>query len=710
MNIWSAFPILRALVPLAVGILFGIYCPSLHHITLLTGFVGALFLVLLVNQFFNKKISQRHVFGLLQWPLWVLGGLLLTAIQSQHYHPRHYSRLLENAEGVLIGEVLTAPKQKSTHVQLELEVSAIKLQSQWEQTTGKTMVYLNKDSAAQSLQPGDVVLFQPHFKNVQDRGNPSEFSYREYLSFHLIYQQAYLNSSKWVKIESNPENNLFRQALRLRQHFVGQLQQHITSPSGQQIAAALVLGYKNDLEAELQSAYAKAGAMHVLAVSGLHVGILYFIAMWLTSFLLRFKHGRWLQLAAMLGVLWMYALLTGLSPSVMRAATMFSFVVFGKALNRKVSIYNSLACSAFLLLLLNPYLIKSAGFQLSYLAVIGIVTFYPVLYERVNVNNKWLDKLWSLTVVSVVAQLATFPLALYYFHQFPNYFLLSNVVVIPAASLVLYLGLLFLASSWWEAASSILGHVLDFVIACTNVAVEWIAQLPYSVIDGISIRWWECFLLYFVIGLLFAAGKLKRHRLFQLGLGLVLILIASQIIEQYAQKTQKQIIVYNLHNTAALNFIDANDNILYSNSEDKKKILKSMQGHWLQLGLAKEKHLSIRRLGRRHQWANMFKTDNVNLLQKDHFIQFYTCKLFIADASIELPKHEQKMAIDVLLLSENTPFELHQLLQHFIPKAIVADASNSKKTLSDWQEEADQLELDYWDVQAQGAYQLSIEE
>ena len=205
------------------------------------------------------------------------------------------------------------------------------------------------------------------------------------------------------------------------------------------VASALLLGYRENLDKELVKSYASAGAMHVLAVSGLHVGILYLLLTRIFSFLKKVKkvkNGKFILTILIVSFLWFYAIMTGLSASVMRATTMFSFIVIGnELLNRKTSIYNTLAVSAIILMIINPFIVYQVGFQLSYVAVVGIVYLQPKLNRLFYSRYKLVRGVWAITCVSLAAQIATFPLSLHYFHQFSTYFFISNLIVIPASSL-----------------------------------------------------------------------------------------------------------------------------------------------------------------------------------------------------------------------------------------------------------------------------------
>ena len=226
------------------------------------------------------------------------------------------------------------------------------------------------------------------------------------------------------------------------------------------VASALILGYKDDLGEELKHSYSSAGATHVLAVSGLHVGIIFLVLNFLLNILDKNDRFKISKAILLICFLWAYATITGLSPSVVRAATMFSFVTIGKSFGKSSSIYNTLCASAFVLLVYNPYLIMEVGFQLSYLAVVGIVYFQSIIYKWIYVKNKFLKYIWMITSVSIAAQLTTFPLGLLYLHQSPTYLFASNLFVIPGAMLIIGLGILLFITSWIPLISGGIGWLL----------------------------------------------------------------------------------------------------------------------------------------------------------------------------------------------------------------------------------------------------------
>ncbi|MEQ9413126.1 MAG: ComEC/Rec2 family competence protein, partial [Cyclobacteriaceae bacterium] len=311
------------------------------------------------------------------------------------------------------------------------------------------------------------------------------------------------------------------------------------------------------IDNELQSAYASSGAMHVLAVSGLHVGILYGIVMLLFRPFRNLAWSRWVIAIISLMALWSFAFITGLSPSVLRAVTMFSFIAIAKPFGRRTSIYNTLASSAFILLLFDPFLIMSVGFQLSYLAVLGIVTIHRPLYQLWEPRSAILDWVWNISCVSIAAQLATFSLGILYFHQFPVYFLFSNFFVIPGAISVLVTSILVLETSGIAPVAAIFGAVLKWLIQILNFAVFSFEKFPFSLINDIYITTLQCWLLILAIGFLFFLVTEKK---FSLMLTSFICIISFSLIQWHHHNVEvkrDRFVVYNISGHQGIEWISS---------------------------------------------------------------------------------------------------------------------------------------------------------
>ncbi|TVQ76014.1 MAG: ComEC/Rec2 family competence protein [Flavobacteriales bacterium] len=291
-----------------------------------------------------------------------------------------------------------------------------------------------------------------------------------------------------------------------------------------QIMYALVLGDRSDLDPQLRQQYANAGVVHILAVSGLHVGVLYLLISLIFQKLLSGRAWRF-QAFITLAVLWSYALMTGLSPSVWRAATMFSLLSVGVQLGRITNIYSTLAASAFILLILDASLLFSPGFQLSYAAVFGIVRYQPIIAEWWEPKTKWINYAWQIASVSLAAQIVTMPFTLVYFGQFPTYFLLANLLILPLLSIIMIGSIIALLVGSLIQLPFWALYPLDLLYFWENFVVKTINQLPYASITHFDLTWQMGVLIMFFSLMMFEAIKYRSAFRLKMSLGGLVIFI-----------------------------------------------------------------------------------------------------------------------------------------------------------------------------------------
>lgn len=446
-----------------------------------------------------RKVRYRY-----RW----LRGLLLNAsifllvcswvaLREVQQQKAHYTQVGEQPAEYVV-QLNSAPVQKPRSIKLEVEVERALLDSFEYKTLGKAILYLAPDSSAQDLGPGDRIAIATTFRPHRKPSNPGQFDYGAYLQNSGVERTAYIRSHEWQKLDvaGSGIGTLIAQA---RQQLLGLLNTGDLKGEEGQIASALLLGYKEELDPELRKAFSEAGAMHVLAVSGLHVGIVFMALNFLLGWMERLPRGKLFKMLVIIALIWCYALLTGSSPSVLRASVMFSMIGLAGALLRSANIINTLAASAFVMLIWAPALLFNVGFQLSYSAVLGIVLLYPHISPLVASRYWLVNKMWDLTAVSIAAQLSTFPLTLYYFHQLPVYAFLSNLIIIPAAFGIIAVGGIYLVFSWWQALGGLLAKLLWLLLFCTNASMKWIAHLPYPVAEFKFVGGLEALLLYVLI-------------------------------------------------------------------------------------------------------------------------------------------------------------------------------------------------------------------
>ena len=473
---FSDFPFLRYLPFLLLGII------SENHLQL-HPFYWGIALAICWSIYLSGVLLLRNFLGslgiasLAYLCLFLFGGMLVSLNKNSDQKIDW-----TDSQGYL-AEVIQFDEEKPNSRQNILEVKSILKSGRWEMAFGQVLVYHQLD---QELRPGMILFVQGIPENIEKPSNPSEFDYASYLGRKGIGSRHFIGK-KAELLGNHPSHNTTYWIENLRYSISLQLKEKIPDPRSNQVAQALLLGQKQFLDQDTKTAYSQSGVMHVLAVSGLHVGIIYLFLMFLIKPFGLKKVGLKSYLIFVVFCIWLYALITGMSPSVLRAATMFTLITFGQMRERKPSIFNVLAFSAILMITLNPELIFEVGFQLSYLAVGGIVLIHPLVARLWTPATKVSEYIWQLIAVSISAQLATFPLTVYYFHSFPTFFLLGNIVVLPMAFLVMQIGVPLVIFSWVPFLSDFLGILVSYLILVQNWLIDLIQKLPFSQLDRLTI-------------------------------------------------------------------------------------------------------------------------------------------------------------------------------------------------------------------------------
>lgn len=407
-------------------------------------------------------------------------GALLAEIHDPLQKENYFGNYLESAKTVQC-RVIEPVEVKEKTIKLLVEAEAVYTDETINGTQGKAIVYLQKNGLQKMPEYGSILVIKNKFTQPVASQNPGAFDYKKYLQTQGIYYTAYVKTDEYTIADITITNPLWTTIFNCRAYFSKQLTDYIHNTEVQGVALALILGNRSLLDPETRDHFAKTGTMHVLAVSGLHVGIFYAILELLLSALPFFKKNdrsirRYIKPTIIVLCIWFYAGITGFPPSIFRAAVMFTMLAFGRLDGRQINSYNILAASAIILIFIDPFMIQEVGFQLSFLAVFGIVAFQPYLYKLWKIKNPVGKYFWSLATVSIAAQLGTAAITIYYFHQFPNYFLLTNMVAIPLAFVVLVSGLLLFTVSWIPAIGVIAGWIV-YVPVYVMVKCMWLADL-----------------------------------------------------------------------------------------------------------------------------------------------------------------------------------------------------------------------------------------
>lgn len=485
--IFSEFPFVRYILFMILGIcsypLF--WETELRWLILAVSVLYLVYGILVIN----NKLARRFRFRILV-PALAYAQLFVVGILACHLNDIRLDEknLINHPEELsyFIGTTLEwdEPKARSKMNRVELKWAFAKAATSIQ---GEVVVYHQADTL---LQPGQVVLFSGNPSPIAPPANPGQFDYQTFMQRQGISHTHFVGKNIGIlgEVRDQPILDFFSS---IRMAMLRQVEDHISEPASAQIAKALLIGHKKQMDPEISQAYSVTGAMHILAVSGLHVGIIYgFFFLFLKPYRLK-PRARAFYLSLLILVIWSYACITGLSPSVLRAATMFTFVAFAQMQSRSPSIFNPIALSAMILLLFDPFLLYAVGFQLSYLALLGILLIQPLLVRIWLPPYRWLDYCWQISTVGIAAQLATFPVSAYYFHQFPSYFILSNLVAIPAAFLIMAVGIPFLLLSSVPILSTVLAWMTDWLIRAMNFLIFWMGSFPGASVKDIHFELWE---------------------------------------------------------------------------------------------------------------------------------------------------------------------------------------------------------------------------
>lgn len=695
-------PFLRIIISLIAGIIISLIfdkIPSIYPAILFF-----IFSILFILVFRSSKYSHRVYIGIIINLIFFFFGMFNTLSKRESA----IDNLSTAKKGLLIGEITSDPRKNNTNVILDINIIAVKNKETWTSCDGKTLLYIEKDSISQQLEIGDKLIFNPRLSDIQNKGNPEEFDYRKYLAYNLILSSDHIVSDDWDLLKEEKNLSLNYKLLRFRQFLITELQKLGLSNDELAVTSALALGYDDNLSQELRHSYAASGAMHILAVSGMHVGIIYGIIVFALSFIKNKKY-NFIKIPITILLIWLYAIISGLSPSVSRAALMFTIIAIGNLQNRASGSLNSVAISAFILLIINPYNITNIGFLLSYIAVIGIIIIQPKIYELIEVKNKILNNLWSVTSVSLAAQIVTAPLGIYYFNQMSNYFLITNYLLIPISTIAIWIVILIFVCSPIVFIAEFLTKSLSIVIKIMNEITLIIEKLPFAITDGIYITLAQLILIYLIIItitiFLFYSNKYKY---LIMSIFALICIESINLANSIKHKGQKTFIVYNINKISAINIIDDKDNILFANIDqiDKSNIQFTAKNHWLSKGLDSEKYVNLSS-SNKSILTNIVSINNKNVFLKNKFIAFENIKAFILDKSFKFTFEKdnlQKIKLDFLILSSNPDVNIDDIASVFDFKQIIIDSSNSATNISKWTEQNMRTNYKIHNVKTDGAF------
>jgi competence protein ComEC len=552
--LWKQAPLIRFAIPLFAGIILQSACRFSENqlivgsFLLILSYAGLLFLPLVLH------FEKPYLAGIPLVLLCLAWGASLYYLNDVSRRSDWIGSYIKDQSVVLVSLKEPAIERAKTF-KAEAAVEAVFQKGKWQNASGNLLLYFSKGTDEGMMCYGSRWVISSSLQPIKNAGNPGEFDYAGYAAKRNIYHSAFVSSETGCYLDRSRADGFIRFIHSSRASIVSIFKKYLSDePEAAGLAEALVIGYKDDLDKELLTDYTKTGVVHVIAISGMHLALVYFVLEWLWK-LIRLHHRKILSGILSIVILWVFSFLTGGSPSVLRSAIMFSFVILGRMINREGSVFNSLTASALFLAACDPFVLWDAGFLLSHLAVLGLITLQPPLAVLFQVKNKWIARISEMLILTSSAQLFTLPLCLYYFHQFPNYFLLSNLLIIPLSTIVLFGGILLILLSPFAGPAAAVGFCLSNLIFLMNAIAKTIGHWPGALTEDIYFGL-EGLVLLFVFILLLSLWLIRKEfGLLKMALGAVLLFFIAGAFRDLDHDRRRLFVVYNVRGHSACDII-----------------------------------------------------------------------------------------------------------------------------------------------------------
>jgi competence protein ComEC len=656
---WNAFPFLLVTPALIIGILLNDYYHGPESPLFYVALISA---VILLAHFLSKPayhLYHQIASGMLLVFCFILLGYFSAQMTWQTGKPSVSPETLSKSQ-CFTAIIDSKPDKTAKSYRYQAIIREIKIDDAWLPLNTKAILY-NLDSNIFTY--GDIVLIKGRPAILERQKNPHAFDYALFLNRKDIYLQAFCREDISVLLDENKRGSIRYLAMRIGDVFEDILSQCLSGTRELNMARAMVIGRRNEITPEMEYVYEATGTSHILAVSGLHVGIIFLVISFVFKFAKR-KGLKWIYYSTLLFSIWSFALITGFSPSVRRAALMLSFIVVAEMIHRKSNIYNTLLASAFCILLFSPNLIFSVSFQFSYMAVLGIVYFYKKIYAFLYLKNRVLDFFWQITVLSVSVQLATFAINIYYFHSFPALFFLTNLFAIPTAIVVVIGSLSIFSTSFLPYIPELLGLMVEKWIFVYNEIMVFFSHLELTSIEGLSLKGVVVLFTIIVVFVLARFIELRKLTIFRFFTAALCLLAAIVLYDNYVMSRQVELVVYATNHQRYVDVFVGNtcySNISKPQNEEQEAVNFNIQPN-------RDFHL-IRDLNSLNDLSSARSVGENDLLMLDN-----TSILFINDTQ-GLSAKLHGLQIDCVVVGKQTIRWLEEDVDSFTFKNIVLDGS-----------------------------------
>jgi competence protein ComEC len=671
---FNKIPFVRVLLPFILGILGNLYLhingPSFIVIICLIAF-SSLFV-------FKGKQSRLIIVPLLvilDIALFLF-GVELTKRSHLDQNENYFANKIEIKGPVFwIAQVNDIPVNKPRSIKMDLKVLGLRSDSDYVSCEGNVIAYFQKSSAARAMKPGNFVLIKSEFNEVGGPQNPYAFDFKQYLADKNIFHTSYVDSNSFALVPLQSSFSIWQFGLSIKHKIIERLNEVDLSPDARAICAALITGFDDDIDREVLDAFSHSGTLHVLSVSGLHVGLIYLVLNYLLGVVDRNKKYKLAQFLFISLCLWFFALITGFSAPVLRSVIMFNLLGLGNLYfrNKSFNHINILAVSAFVLLIIHPLWIRDIGFLLSYSALFGILYFHPKLSRLYEPNSNFAKKIWESVVVSFSATITTLPITLFVFHQFPIWFALANLIVVPLSFVLLLMAF---------AALLKIGFISSLVNGVTALMVWFISLFQtegWSFIDHIDFNFTDAIGAGLV---LFFLTALCVKRSYGYAFSLMSVMIAWQVLslgDSYNAKTKNEIVIYQTHGGSTVSL--KNTQVTVLNNFDTAQYSMTIKPNITSYNNTDRHVLSF----------NCLRNDNIELL--------------ILDRRDSIPP--VKKGVTHVLVSNNA-VPNRSFFEALRPKVLVVDGSNSYWAVRKLERLCEEFQISFHSTRDKGAFILPL--
>jgi len=665
------YPIIPIACFFGLGILIqNFLCFTLSSIIIFSSILLFIFFILYI---ITRNSNVKTIFfGLFTYLLSLSIGIISLYLHQDFNRHNHYSNLEFKETNNIKGFVIETLKPNEFYTKFLIQIDSFN----HKKSSGTLLVYFSRKNT-KSLEIGDIIIMNAEIKPILKNYNPDAFDYANYMENQNVFHQIKCFEKDYFIGERIRNLTYFINQLRLK--LTASFNAHHFSTKTKSIINALILGQKQHIDSTTLNDYKNAGVVHILAISGLHIGIIYMFLNFLFGFLNNIKNGRTIKLISIILLLWLFALISGMSASITRAVMMFSLIAFGNFLNRKNFAFNAVAASFLILLIYNPLYLFDVGFQLSYAAVISILLFQPFFQKFYFSKNTIIVYITDLFLVSLVAQLGVLPLIMVYFKQIPVFFLLANFVVIPLATLVLMLGIITLLLNFIFLPLALqLGKIISFLIELMNQYIHLLSGFEKYIIKNISFTPILALTLYIVIlSFIYWIYKPKNSRLLRL-FSFVFLFQLTYFFTKKNIVNQREMIVFN-NKESIITVFDSNTIKVFSNDSL----------------IAKNPSLQ--------EYKTAKFNPEITFAPLENLIYFQNKKILIVDKN---GIYNTSIKPDVVIIRQNSRINIERLIQTASPTIIIADKSNSYISLKRWKVTCLKYKIPFHAIAEKGFYKM----